>query len=300
MATLSSVEIDMPRALLVGLSVVTLVMVVVVMSTSTTAFGAYNPTWEGTSALRQEASAVGTDTIVATTSSDYARSDPESSVAVVLSPDSPYTSGETARLRTFVQSGGTLVVAEDFGAQTNPLLAGLGAQARVDGRPLRDGQQYYRSPALAVATEVTTTSLTAGVDQLMLNHGSVVQPNGSRVLVRSSPYAYLDENRNGTLDDDEQLTTYPVVTTEPLGDGRIVVVSDPSIFINAMLDRPDNRQFARTLLSNHETAVLDYSHVGKVPPLTAAKISIQRSPLLQALVGFAGIAGVAVILSRRD
>ena len=291
-------DVDFPRLLLVGLALVMLVSVGVLTSTSSTAFGVYNPAWEGTSSLRQQASAVGADSMVVTNTSEYARADSTSSVAIILSPERPYTPAETADLREFVRSGGTLVVAEDFGTHTNPLLASLGVRTRIDGRPLRDKRQYYRSPDIVVAPNVSDHALTGGVSQLTLNHGTALHPNESRVLVTSSSFAYLDTNRNGSVDSTESLGTYSVVTLEPVGDGRVVIVSDPSVFINAMLDRPGNGQFVRSIFAGHDTVVVDYSHQGRLPPLTAAVVALRQSHVLRAIVGFTTIGAIAVAHQR--
>jgi len=290
-------RIDLPRLLLITLTVVTVVAVGIVMSTSSSAFGAYNPEWEGTSSLRQEATDVGAEPVVATNTTEYGRVNPNESVAIILSPDSAYSGEDVARVQQFVQEGGTLVVAEDFGEQTNRLLSLLNARARVDGRLLRDEQRHYRSPEFPVAPDITPHTLTGSMEQLTLNHGTAVQPNGARVLVNSSSLSYLDTNRNGMLNGGEQLDSYAVVTVETIGQGRVIVVSDPSIFINAMLERPGNRQFARALLSGHETVLLDYSHGGEVPPLTAAVLTVQQSPILRGGVGVIGI--TTVMLAKR-
>ncbi|SFG72506.1 protein of unknown function [Halopelagius inordinatus] len=292
-------DVDLPRALLVVLILLTLLSVGVLMSTSTSAFGAYNPAWEGTSSLRDQASAVDVETMVATNTSEYAEANPTSSVAVILSPDRPYTSAEAEDVREFVRAGGTLVVAEDFGPHTNPLLDELGVQTRIDGRLLRDERRYYRSPDIVVASDVEEHPLTGETSQLTLNHGTALRPNESRVLVNSSGFSYLDTNRNGSLDGTESMTSYPLVTLETVGDGRVVVVSDPSVFINAMLERPGNEQFARSLFSGHETLVLDYSHQGELPPFTAAAVAVRQSELLRALVGFGSIAAIAVVSRKR-
>lgn len=294
-------NVDLPRAFLVVLILLTLLSVGVLMSTSTSAFGVYNPAWEGTSSLRDQASAVDADTTVVTNTSEYAKADPTSTVAVILSPDSPYTSEEAANVREFVRSGGTLVVAEDFGSHTNPLLDELGVQTRIDGRPLRDERRYYRSPDIVVAPDVEEHPLTGGTSQITLNHGTALRANESRVLANSSEFSYLDANRNASLDSTESMTSYPVVTLETVGDGRVVVVSDPSVFINAMLERPGNEQFVRSLFSGHETIVLDYSHHGELPPFTAVVVAVRQSEILRAVVGFGSIAAIAVVSrTRRD
>ncbi|MFB6130397.1 MAG: DUF4350 domain-containing protein, partial [Salinigranum sp.] len=264
-------------------------------STSGSSFGAFNPSWQGATQLRHDAVDAGAEATVITDVREYGAVDPGSTVAFVLSPDAPYGANDSATVNRFVRSGGTLVVAEDYGPHANPLLARLGADARVDGRLLRDERHYYRSPNLTVATNVSATPLTAGVDRLTLNHGTAVRPGGARVLVNSSSYVYLDGNRNARLDEGEQMRSYPVATVESVGRGRVVVVGDPSLFINAMLDRPNNRRFVTDLVSGHGTVLLDYSHARRLPPLAAATLLLRRQPALQALGGLFAVVLVALV-----
>jgi len=287
---LLGIEWNVPRVLLVALVAATLLGVAVAASTSAAAFGLYNPSWEGTSELRTVADETGTRTTVARNVSSY-RMAGSNTVAVVLAPDRGYTEQEAAAIRGFLNRGGTLVVAEDVGDTGNELLAGVGASSRVNGTLLRDERYNYRSPAMPVARNVIENeTLTRGVDRLTLNYGSVVEPgNESTVLVRSSEFAYLDANGNGELDDNERLASRPVATVERVGRGRVVVVSDPSVFINTMLERQGNRRFARNLVGGGDRLLLDFSHTADLPPLALAVVTVRNTPVLQTLVG-----GVAV------
>jgi hypothetical protein len=288
---LLGVEWDVPRALLVALVVATLLGLVVAASTSSAAFGLYNPGWEGTSELRTVADETDTETTVLQNTTGYRSAGPDS-VAVVLAPDRGYTDQEAAKIRAFLDRGGTLVVAEDVGTGGNELLAAVGASARVNGTLLRDERYNYRSPAMPVARNVTANqSLTRGVDRLTLNYGSVVEPGdeNTTVLARSSGFAYLDTNDNGELDGDERLASRPVATVERVGEGRVVVVSDPSLFINTMLERSGNRRFARNLLGSEDRLLLDFSHTADLPPLTLVMVTVRNTPLLQTLVGFLAV-----------
>lgn len=291
---------DYPRAVLGAVGVVVLVALVVGASVSTVSFGPYNARWNGASALETEADHVGARTEVVREPSAYAGVPANETVAVVLSPSEPYTTEETAHLRRFVRQGGTLVVAEDVRGHSNGLLAAVGANARFDGALLRDKQFNWRSSALPVATNVSNHSLVANVSGLTLNHGTAVRPNGATVLVSTSEFAFRDANDNGDVDDDERLGTYPVATVESVGRGRVVVVGDPSIAINAMLEREGNRAFVRTLLGGHEYVVLDYSHATDFPPLALAVLLLRDSTLLQLVVGVGAVLTVAVWVRNPD
>lgn len=99
------------------------------------------------------------------------------------------------------------------------------------------------------------------------------------------------DDGTGTLDegDDETGALRPVAAVEQVGDGTVVVVSDESVGTNAMLDQEGNRQFVRNLGTDHEYVLLDYSTGAALPPLTYAVLAVQSSPLLQSLVGLAGL-----------
>jgi len=300
-----------PRLAVYAFAAVVAVALFVAGTTSGAAFGAFNPGWDGSSSLQSLAEDAATDGEVLRNASRYGEFEAEGTIAFALSPDEPYGDREAAAVRRFVEGGGTLLVAADFGSGGNALLDAVGADARVDGRLVRDERHYAEGPSLPVATDVGDHRYTDGVDRLTLNHGSVVTAGGNATtLAATSEFAYLDEDRDGELDDDESLASRPVATVEPVGEGRVVVVSDPSLFINAMLDQPDNERFARALLAHHERAVFDVSHAGSVPPLTGALLAIRGSAAVQALVGLGGLlliagwprlrAAVAAIRSRRS
>jgi hypothetical protein len=292
-------DVGYPQAALVALLLATLLGVGVAASTSTASFSVYNAKWDGASDLRELADAPNTTVELIQSTERYGGVTPSETVAIVLSPDDPYTDVERRRVRAFVRAGGTLVVAEDYDPGGNRLLEAVGARARIDGRPLRDERFAGPSPAFPVARNVSAHPLTAGVDRLVLNHGTSVSPNGATVLVRTSEYAYLDANGNGELDATESMHRYPVATVESVGDGRVIATGDPSLFINAMVERDGNRRFAENALTAESTVLLDYSHAAALPPLAALRLSLQNSWLLQMLVGVLGIGAIAAWGRRR-
>ena len=281
----------LPQVLLAGLVVAVVLAMVFAASTSTSAFSAYNTGWDGASGVQSQAAAVGADSEVVVNTTAYASANPNQTVAVVLSPVSSYGPTERERIWRFVRQGGTLVVADQYGQQGNDLLTAVGANAQFDGRQLRDERNHYRSPALPVASNATATAVSTRGTTLTLNYGTAIRPNNATVAVTSSEFSYLDKGANERYDG-ETLDSYPVVTTERVGQGRVVAVSDPSIFINSMLDRPGNRAFVRNLFRPHETVLLDYSHRERPPPLAAAGMLVRQTPALQAGIGLLGLLAV--------
>ncbi|MFC6723304.1 DUF4350 domain-containing protein [Halobium palmae] len=296
----SGPELSYPSLLLGGLTVGLGIALVVAASTSGAAFGVYNPTWDGASDLRGVADDMDAENEIALNTTAYRRASSNGTIAFVLSPDRGYDQGDKDRLVSFVRNGGTLVVAEDYGSTGNSLLDALDVTTRFDGRPVRDERYNYRSPAIPVARNVSNHTLTRNVSRLTMNHGTALQPNNATVLVSTSEFAYLDRNGNGELDDDESLQQRPIVTVESVGAGQVIAVSDPSLFINAMLDRSGNRQFTENLLERHERVLLDYSHAGQQPPLTVALLTLRGSPLFQILGGILGVCAIALWARRPE
>jgi hypothetical protein len=294
-------EVRYPQLLLVGLLAFCLAGGLWAGVTSADAFGAYNPAWDGSQEARDVSAAGGAEVEVTSETAAYERVDPETTTAIVLSPREPYDQESTADLRAFVRDGGTLVVADDFNGQTNPLLRDVGATARLDGDALRDERHYANSPAMPVATDVATHELTADVDALALNYATVVDPGANAsAIANSSPYGYVDANGNQELDDSERLDSYPIVTVEAVGDGRVVVVSDPSAFINTMLPRESNEAFLRALGEGSNTVLYDYSHGGGFPPLVRLQGLLQTSALALLGVGIIGVVAGTLLIRRES
>ena len=301
------------RVLLVCLTLVTVSIVIAAGSTSSAAFGTYNPNWDGASSVRDVAESTDRPIELATEPTAYTTTPARSTVALAIAPSDEYTDEDLARIRSFVRRGGTLVVAEDVGTGGNQILSGVGADTRFDGRIVRDLRHNGPTAEMPVTTEVTADPLTRDVDSLMLNNGTIlvatnetgaVTPVGSpnstanaTVLVSTSSYSYIDGDRDGTVDD-EPLQSYPVVAVEQVGNGRVVAVSDPSIFINSMQDRASNRAFLTAVIENHEQVLLDYSYAGQQPPVRVALAWLRQTPVVLAGIGVAALLALELFVRR--
>lgn len=285
------------RAAVVGLAIVVVLTIGVGTSTSTASFSTYNTAWDGAAGLQSIATDGGATFTVAT-ELDAAYQDPNATISIVLSPDRAYTPEEAQRMHRFVEQGGTLVVADDFGPHTNSLLSAMGSDVRIDGRLLRDEQRYDRTPNFSEATTTANASFVDTERTLTLNHGTALQPNGATVLAQSSEFSYLDTNQNYDLDESEELKSRPVATHESIGDGTAIVVSDPSMFINAMIERDGNRAFIAGLIEPHENVAVDYSHTERVPPLAGFLLWFRQSPVAQVIFGAGGLVLIGLSVSR--
>jgi hypothetical protein len=132
-------------------------------------------------------------------------------------------------LGAFLRAGGRAAVADDFGGG-DALLSPYGIRitrpsAGSDGVRLRD------NPALPVAEPHTRIRhpLTSGVRALVTNHPAALRHSELEPLF--------------TLGGGDAL-----VMVGAVGEGRLVAIGDPSLFINNMLQLRGNRAFAANLL----------------------------------------------------
>ncbi|GGI96135.1 hypothetical protein GCM10008995_02770 [Halobellus salinus] len=282
-----------PRVLLGGFLVVLVLAVGAAAVTSTATLAPYNSDWDGTSTARSTIAAQSSAPPVVVEATAYDRFAGNGTLVVIQAPRDAYTAADIQRVRAFVARGGTVLIAEDRRTATNQLLAQLGVSARLDGRPLRDPQQYYRSPALPVITDTANNSTLRGVDEFTLNRGTVLRSTDGTAIANTSAFAYLDRNGNEQLDSGERFRSYPVASSEQVGSGRVVVVSDSSVFINQMLERPGNQALLTRLLDSHDRVVLDYSHAPGTPPVVVLWLWLHRTVWAQAVLGgFACLAAV--------
>ena len=64
------------------------------------------------------------------------------------------------------------------------------------------------------------------------------------------------------MDDGEPSGSYAVISHHDLGNGRIVLISDPSIFINSMLNFADNLAFVENIAAaTTSELIIDQSHL---------------------------------------
>lgn len=297
---------SVPTLLTGAYAVAVVLALVVAASTSGAAFDAHNAGWEGLSGVRTTADASGLDSTVVTDLGDYDRIGSDGSVVLLVAPGET-TPEHRERLRSVLEGGGTVVVASQDASAANPLLSDLGTRLRIDGAPLRDERQYAATPAFPLVTDVRDHPYVRLARGSALNHGTAIgvanesaaptdqaawSGDGPVALANTSDYSYLDRNGNGEPDSSELLAPRAVVATERVeSGGEVVVVSDPSAFINAMLDRGPNRALVAGILGEHRQLVLD--RVGSdVPPLFVAIATLRGGAPLAALVGLLPILAV--------
>lgn len=288
--------IGLPQLVLFALCAVLVIAIVAAGISTAAPFAAYNNDWTGTTDLRNAALADDNTTVVVDSPATNAPAPTATTTALVLGvPDN--TTAVEATSENVLAGGGTVVITDEVPETTNSLLETLGATAAVERGPIRDPRSYYRQPVLPIVTTTNATDELAGTE-VTLNHAGVLTPGEATVLATTSQFAYVDENQNERFDAAESLGARPVMTRESVGNGTVIVISDSSVFINAMYAREGNRALADWLYADSDTLVLTGSAVRPLPRLVTGLLWVKSTPMSQTALLAVG-ASTVLLASRK-
>jgi hypothetical protein len=181
---------------------------------------------------------------------------------LILIPYLDFTPAELGKLNSFVTQGGTLILADDYG-YGNQILKYLGLEARFSGQVLLDPLFNYRNKWLPRISDLRASPVTNNTESLVLNHATaLIDVKADDVLALSSSFSFLDLNGNQEWDEDEPTGPLPVISKHNLGNGQIILISDPSLFINSMTRIGDNYSFIQNIAAITTASLLiDQSHL---------------------------------------
>lgn len=184
-------------------------------------------------------------------------------VTLIVIPYRQFDAGELEALDGFVAAGGVLLLADDFG-WGNQVLEHLGLGARFSGQALLDPLFHYKSRGLPRVNFVAGDPLTGGLEHLTLNYATIlvgVAPDS--VLAVSSSFSFLDGNGNGAADPGEPTGQQVVMSRHALGQGQVVLLADPSVFISGMMASGESLGIAENIAAASPNGLyFDRSHLG--------------------------------------
>lgn len=219
------------------------------------------------------------------------------SVLVVLGATLDFSIIETSALIDFFDRGGCLVIADDFGsgnrildnlAVLSPNVTSLEdmftliSQVRFDGRLLLDANSNDGGkPLLPVITSFNDGGeIFHNTQRVIMNYATGITGASSnfRVLASSSDNSWVTSSWEDPAYDSERDDAwggddpgpFSLMGTMQIGHGLLVLISDPSIFVNDMIIRGDNRLFAEELFTylaqraNTNTIIIDHYHLSWV------------------------------------
>lgn len=228
-----------------------LAILLVHLSANDREFSRYNPGWNGTSAFfssldRYQVTGVAEP-------GGLAGAGPNATL-LILAPYRTPTEAELGAYRTFLDRGNTIFLADDFGTG-NRILAGLASRITINPGQLASLDREYADPASVVAYGTLAGGTAGETASLILNAPASL--DGGIPLFRTSVFSWIDEDQDRHPGRDEVMGIFTVMATEENGGGTLVVLADPSIFINAMAgagSAENKRLLAR--LSGEEGPVL--------------------------------------------
>jgi len=212
-------------------------------------------------------------------------------VTCITIPYLGYTPAELEQLNHFISSGGRLILADDYG-HGNQVLEYLGLGARFTGQTLLDPLINYKNKYFPRIVNFQSDPLTSNTDNLVFNHGtSLTGVNAADAIAQSSPFSFLDDNENGLREDTEPTGSMPVLSRHDLGSGHVILVADPSLFINGMDKVEDNAEIMQNISSTTDVLYIDQSH------LKTSELQLSKSWLRQVRGLFTNPAGTVALVA---
>jgi hypothetical protein len=177
---------------------------------------------------------------------------PSSTTLFIIGPYQDFSEEDARAVNKYLEMGGLLVLSDDFGSG-NQLLSLLDLDVRFDSQVMVD--PIFREKN-SVLPKVTTTSY-PNVEYIVLNYPTVlVNVEEDLVTVWSSPVSYTISNLE---EEPDSYSSFPVMAEVPYAQGKIILISDSSVFINSMIEKGDNMNLLKHLAQR--TSIIDESHI---------------------------------------
>lgn len=176
---------------------------------------------------------------------------------LIIAPHRPPTEGELGAYKTYLREGNTIFLADDFGAG-NEILKGINSRITIRHENLSSLDRRYADIYSVIVYRSGAETQFSLPSQMALNGAAPV--DGGTPLMLTSVMSWADSNADKRLNLNEEMGTIPAMAEEAVGGGRLIVVSDPSIFTNTMYSQPenaDNRAFIQNLTSGEQPVLID-------------------------------------------
>jgi hypothetical protein len=182
---------------------------------------------------------------------------PPNTTLLIIAPYRHPTAEELAAYSAFLKKGDTIFLADDFGTG-NEILSGIGSHVSLLPGNLSSLDRRYPDSYSVIAYRAVDEEPFSLPSDIALNRPAAL--DGGSPLMLTSIMSWIDLNGEHRLTRGEELGTYPVMVTESIGTGQLIVLSDPSIFINSMYSQPENgnnRDLIRNIVTLNNQVLID-------------------------------------------
>ena len=230
---------------------------------SSTPYSMFNRGWDGTSKFAKLAYLQGKNVIPVFESFDIANISNKNGVLLIIGPNVTFTDAEINQIKTFLDRGNTLLIADDFGS-ANEILQGLKLPVAISKYPLHDFF-YEKDDRLIVAVRISNPILGRNVTKVVTNEPSAI-------IISKSGEVYVSKVAMINL----HRRMYPLMTEVKYGNGRVVVLSDPDILTNMQFN--ENKQFLKDLIDylGGDTFYFDEAHHPGFNLYTVGTVTVTR------------------------
>jgi hypothetical protein len=278
--------------LLIGLAIVIIFLLIgAELYFSYADFGQDNPFWNGMGSLSSDINAqpLYSDSSLSSLGSH--------NTLLIMSPTVNYTAEESNEVLSFLDRGGKVVVMDDF-ERSDSLLSAIGSPVLVDPIPMCQYDNYYVNQSCPIITNFSQSAYFDNVSSIVMNYPAILNVSGGNVLATTSDMAWLDYSDDSQMDNNVSVSTYPVIAAVNYnGAGQLIVISDPDIFINGMLDKGNNQAFMSNLLSG--AVWVDVSHGRGITPLGVFYFLVRGQVLVQLLLALFVLACGLAFVERK-
>jgi hypothetical protein len=226
------------------------------ISTDYNDYSRYNPGWNGTSLFFKS---VEKDNVILL---DNVNELPgyDNATLLIIAPAGNYSATEVGYYREYLEQGNILLIFDDFGS-ANTLLDPLGSGVHLRNIPLMSADRAYESPEFVRSYPRGSSPVMQNLSTLTLDRPSAV--DGGSPFIFSSLLSWEDLNGNQKADPNETIGQFAVGTMAQVGNGQVYVISDPGVFINAMVvtdGTGDRATFTSNILHLRGTTIIDQTH----------------------------------------
>ena len=288
---------DSSRAIdaLVGLILIIGVMTLFIHLTTTDAeFSRYNQQWNGTSMFFEALEGRAAE-MIEESGELIGKKD---TTLLVIAPGRRPTREEEAAYRSFLNAGNTLIIADDFNSG-NDLLQTLSSSIRFERGNLLSLEREFEVASAPIGYPAADDNLVSDLSKIVFNHP--VALSGGTPLLNTTPLSWIDKDGNRLINRSEPLNRFTLAAEENLGEGRLIVIGDASLFINAMQGLPvcDNALFLERLTQRTTLVdqILSKTKTAEGPISTFLKV--RKTPSLVVVVTAIILGGLAWSFNRR-
>ncbi len=181
------------------------------------------------------------------------------SILLEIAPSAQFSNSTGLVAKAFVESGGTLIVADSSGS-SNSLLKQMGAQILVSGNTIYDPVYNWKEkivPLVLISNNHNGYPFLNGVSSLAMSNASSILVQGSlpSIIAYSSPQSQAINSSTGTL---ISKGPFAMAAAETMGVGKLIVIADSTFFLNSVWTNANNQILAANLFQN-STVYLDTS-----------------------------------------